>query len=72
MGSGSADGGVSRAAALGFPKGWVRGQGAIRARGRDLRFRVSAFRRAVYRGGGRRRDHGATTGRGILPVRAAG
>ena len=34
--------------------------------------RVPAFTRAEYRVGGRRRDHGATTGRAILPVRAAG
>ena len=33
---------------------------------------VPAFTRAEYRVGGRRRDHGATTGRAILPVRAAG
>ena len=36
------------------------------------RLRVYAFTRAEYRGRGRRRDHGATTGRVILPVRAAG
>jgi hypothetical protein len=45
MGSGSADGGVSRAAALGFPKGWGQGQSAIRACGRALRFCVPAFPR---------------------------
>jgi hypothetical protein len=36
------------------------------------RSRVYAFTGAEYRGGGRRRDHGATIGRVILPVRAAG
>jgi hypothetical protein len=45
MGSGSADEGVSRAAALGFSKGWGRGLGAIRARGRASRFLVPAFPR---------------------------
>ena len=34
--------------------------------------RVTAFTRAEYRVGGRRPDHGATSGRVILPVRAAG
>jgi hypothetical protein len=36
------------------------------------RLRVYAFTRAEYRGGGRLPGHGATTGRVILPVRAAG
>jgi hypothetical protein len=45
MGSGSADGGVSRAAALGFSKGLGQGQSAVRARGRASRFLVPAFPR---------------------------
>ena len=50
----------------------LRRVGRIQARERAYESeRVSAFTGAEYRGGGRRRDHGATTGRVILPVRAA-
>ena len=70
-----------------FPDAWMRraavgrfpkAEAGVRAACARLRvstfraLRVPAFTRAEYRGGGRRRDHGATTGRVILPVRAAG
>ena len=46
-----------------------RRQGGMRA---PTCLHVPCFTRAEYRGGGRRRDHEATIGRAILPVRATG
>ena len=69
-----ANSGMRRPAVGRFPKA----EAGLRAACACLRvstfpaLRVPAFTRAEYRGGGRRRDHGATTGRAILPVRAAG
>ena len=78
MGSRSADTGAL-CAVLGFPKGWGRLYGAIaRLGGVALRppgfpaLSVSVSTRVEYKGDGRRLDHGATTGRAILPVRGAG
>ena len=69
-----ADAGMRRPAVGRFPKA----EAGVRAACARLRvstfpaLSVPAFTRAEYRVGGRRRDHGATTGRAILPVRAAG
>ena len=65
---------MRRAAVGRFPKAEV-GVRAACARLRVSTFRalrVPAFTRAESRGGGRRPDHGATTGRVILPVRGVG
>ena len=65
---------MRRAAVGRFPKA----EAGVRAACARLRvstfpaLRVTAFTRAEYRVGGRRPDHGATSGRVILPVRAAG
>ena len=65
---------MRRAAVGRFPKA----EADVRAACARLRvstfpaLRVPAFTRAEYKIGGRRPDHGATTGRVILPVRAAG
>ena len=69
-----ADAGMRRPAVGRFPKA----EAGVRAACARLRvstfpaLSVPAFTRAEYRVGGRRRDHGATTGRAILPVCAAG